>query len=59
MICWLLFHIICCSGGRTKETIVSWVKKKSGPPAVTLAAKEDVEKHLKGEVAVIGYFAVS
>ena len=50
---------MCCSGGRTKETIVSWVKKKSGPPAVTLAAKEDVEKHLKGEVAVIGYFAVS
>ena len=46
-------------GGRTEDTIVSWVKKKSGPPAATIATKEDAEKLLKEKVAVIGYFAVS
>jgi len=45
------------SGGRTKETIVAWLKKKSGPPAVAIAAKEDMEKLLKENIAVVGYFA--
>lgn len=45
------------SGGRTSEEIVLWLKKKSGPAAVTLASAEDVNK-LKGdnEVVVIGLF---
>lgn len=45
-------------GGRTSDTIVGWLKKKSGPPAITIAAKEDAEKLLKENVAVIGFFSV-
>lgn len=59
----LIYIIITCLtiilGGRTKETIVAWLKKKSGPPAVAIAAKEDMEKLLKENIAVVGYFAVS
>jgi protein disulfide-isomerase A1 len=47
------------TGGRTADTIIPWVKKKSGPPAVTIASKEDAEKLLENEVAVIGFFEVS
>jgi protein disulfide-isomerase A1 len=45
------------NGGRTAETIVSWLEKKTGPPAKTLesvdAAKAFVEDN---DIAVIGFF---
>merc|ERR1711971_653419 len=45
-------------GGRTAETIVSWVEKKTGPPAKALAGAEDAKAFIEGKnVAVIGCFA--
>merc|ERR1712051_458467 len=45
-------------GGRTAETIVSWVEKKTGPPAKALAGAEDAMAFVEGKnVAVIGCFA--
>lgn len=46
-------------GGRDEKGIISWLKKKSGPPAVTLASKEDAEKLLKEQVTVVGFFKVN
>merc|ERR1712152_27039 len=44
-------------GGRTAETIVSWVEKKTGPPAKTLANAEEAKAFVDGKtVAVIGCF---
>merc|ERR1712072_1459958 len=44
-------------GGRTADTIVSWVEKKTGPPAKTLASLEEAKAFADGKsVAVIGYF---
>ena len=37
---------------------MNWVKKKSGPPAVTIATKEDAEALLANEVAIVGFFKV-
>merc|ERR1712088_253948 len=45
-------------GGRTAETIVSWVEKKTGPAAKALAGADDVKAFVEGKnVAVIGCFA--
>jgi len=45
------------SGGRTADTIVNWLEKKTGPPAKTLdsvdAAKAFAEEH---DVVVVGFF---
>merc|ERR1712209_319285 len=44
-------------GGRTAETIVSWVEKKTGPPAKALANAEESKAFVDGKtVAVIGCF---
>jgi len=44
-------------GGRTADTIVPWVVKKSGPPAITLTAAEAADKMVEdNKVAVIGFF---
>ena len=47
------------SGGRTSDTIISWLEKKTGPPAKAIdsvdAAKAFAEEN---EVAVIGFFKV-
>lgn len=44
-------------GGRTAETIVSWLEKKTGPPAVTLASEDEAKKFVEdNKVAVIGFF---
>merc|ERR1712215_435261 len=44
-------------GGRTADTIVSWVEKKTGPPAKTLASLEEAKAFADGKsVAVIGFF---
>jgi len=45
-------------GGRTAETIVSWVEKKTGPPAKALAGADDAKAFVEGKnVAVIGCFS--
>merc|ERR1711953_1326714 len=42
-------------GGRTADTIVSWVEKKTGPPAKALAGADDAKAFVEGkDVAVIG-----
>jgi len=44
-------------GGRTGDTIVSWLEKKTGPAAVTLASEEEAKKFIEdNKVAVIGFF---
>merc|ERR1712014_94948 len=46
-------------GGRTADTIVSWVEKKTGPPAKTLASVEDAKAYADGKsVGIIGEDAV-
>merc|ERR1712141_911527 len=45
-------------GGRTADTTVSWVEKKTGPPAKALAGADDAKAFVEGKnVAVIGCFA--
>ena len=45
------------NGGRTADTIVSWIQKKSGPDAVTLTSKLEAEAFIAdNRVAVIGFF---
>jgi len=44
-------------GGRTADTIVSWVEKKTGPAAKTLETVEAVAEFVEGlEIAVVGFF---
>merc|ERR1712106_535657 len=44
-------------GGRIADTIVSWVEKKTGPAAKTLASLEDAMAFVDGKsVAIIGFF---
>jgi protein disulfide-isomerase A1 len=45
------------AGGRSADEIVGWVKKKSGPAAVTLSSSADLKKlQADNEVAVLGLF---
>merc|ERR1712241_1129548 len=45
-------------GGRTAETIISWVEKKTGPPAKALAGADDAKAFVDGkDVAVVGCFS--
>merc|ERR1712121_275919 len=45
-------------GGRTADTIVSWLEKKTGPPAKTLASLDDAKAYTEGKsVSIIGVFA--
>merc|ERR1712136_345066 len=45
------------SGGRTSDTIVSWLEKKTGPPALALADVEAAKKFVAdNKVAVVGFF---
>merc|ERR1712158_112408 len=46
------------NGGRTAETIITWVEKKTGPAAVTFADVEAAKKFVEdNEIAVVGFFA--
>merc|ERR1712141_444464 len=46
------------NGGRTADTIITWVEKKTGPAAVTLADVEAAKKFVEdNEIAVVGFFA--
>ena len=45
------------TGGRTADTIVQWIQKKSGPDAKTLASKEEADAFVAdNKVSVIGFF---
>merc|ERR1712180_380565 len=45
-------------GGRTADTIVSWLEKKTGPPALAVASVEEATAFVAGkDVAVVGAFA--
>jgi len=45
------------TGGRTTDTIISWLEKKTGPPAVSLDNPEASKKFVEdNKVAVIGFF---
>lgn len=45
------------SGGRQAEEIVNWLKKKSGPPAKTIASVSELKQLQEdNEVAVLGLF---
>jgi protein disulfide-isomerase A1 len=45
------------TGGRTKDTILNWIEKKTGPPAVELKYPELSKKVIESEkVAVVGFF---
>merc|ERR1712110_103683 len=46
------------TGGRTADTIITWVEKKTGPAAVTLADVDAAKKFVEdNEIAVVGIFA--
>ncbi|KAF7266518.1 protein disulfide isomerase [Rhynchophorus ferrugineus] len=45
------------SGGRQANDIVSWLLKKSGPPATSLSTLEDAKKFIdSSDIAVVGFF---
>jgi len=47
-------------GGRKADDIISWVKKKTGPPCKVLSSEDEVNSFKSdNEVAVIAHFAVS
>jgi hypothetical protein len=48
------------SGGRTADTIVAWVEKKTGPPAITLDSVDAAKKFVEdNKVAIVGLFKVT
>merc|ERR1719394_1846057 len=48
------------NGGRTAETIVTWLEKKTGPPAKTLASVEEAKAFLEAASNLDDYpFAIS
>jgi len=45
-------------GGRTADTIVTWLEKKTGPPAIAVATVEEAAAFTAGkDVSIIGFFA--
>lgn len=45
-------------GGRTADDIVSWLNKKTGPPAKALSSAEDLQTFVdSAEVVVVGFFS--
>lgn len=44
-------------GGRTKDEIISWVLKKSGPAAKLLRSQEELQSFIAAKsVTIVGYF---
>ncbi|XP_022093541.1 protein disulfide-isomerase 2-like [Acanthaster planci] len=50
-------QVIDYSGGRTSEEIITWLNKKTGPPAKAVETVEEAEKlEADNEVVVFGFF---
>jgi len=50
--------VIEYNGGRTDTEIVSWLNKKTGPPAKIIETKEEIAKFLEPrDIAIVGFFA--
>lgn len=45
-------------GGRKADDIINWLKKKTGPPAVTIKTAEELDHIKSNEVSVVGFFKV-
>lgn len=44
-------------GGRTKDQIIQWLNKKSGPAAKLLSSEEEQKEFINSQdVVIIGYF---
>lgn len=53
----LYFGFIILIGGRSKDEIIQWVIKKSGPVAKLLESEEELKLFIEGKnVAIVGYF---
>lgn len=53
----IIIIFILTLGGRTKDEIIQWVLKKSGPAAKVLQSEEEVQSFIEGKhVAIVGYF---
>ena len=51
------FAVLGNVGGRTANDIISWLEKRSGPPAIELPTQEEVKKLIEDKpVVVVGYF---
>ena len=47
------------AAGRTAEDFVTWLKKKTGPPATTVEDVKAATSHIeKNDVVVMGFFKV-
>lgn len=47
-------------GGRDKDSIIAWLKKKTGPAAKELKTAEEIKEFQESsEVVVVGYYEVS
>ena len=45
------------TGGRTESEIITWLKKKTGPPAVELTTADEVKEFKeKSDVVVVGFY---
>ena len=45
------------SGGRTSDPIISWLEKKTGPAAKTLATVDEAKAFIAdNDIAIIGFF---
>ena len=42
--------------GRTADTIVSWLEKKTGPPALALVSVEEATAFVAGKIYQLGRF---
>ena len=46
------------TGGRTESEIITWLKKKTGPPAVELTTADEFKEFKeKSDVVVVGFYA--
>lgn len=51
------YYFIITTGGRTKDEIIHWVTKKSGPAAKLLQSEEEFKSFIEGKsVSIVGYF---
>ena len=52
----MLYFLPTSQGGRTADTIVSWLRKRTGPAAKKLAAGEVEAFSSSNKVVIVGFF---